>query len=154
MLLKFATFGRIISVASWTINYNETACKTKPPCTGFLRRSTVRVVRSTRSGAGKSLYVKRRVEELQACTKSTLPLSVSLPLHTRDVDFRYITKHLIPYVEDTESQHARIFHIDITSEVCICCYLEVYVFIMILQPKIEQHKIFLIRYFINPRQGI
>lgn len=82
----------------------------------FSCRSTVRVVRSTRSGVGKSLYVKRREEDLQELTKTKTSLKVSLPLHARAVDFNYITRKLI---EKTENPNARIFHIDITSEVCI-----------------------------------
>ena len=79
--------------------------------------STVRVVKSSQSGSGKTLYILRREEMLQQLCQTTESRIVSLPLHERKVDFSYVTRNLLQYVDDPEESCARIFHIDVTNEV-------------------------------------
>ena len=81
--------------------------------------SYVRVVKSERAGMGKSLYIQRLKEELQAKTRKG-PHYVIIPVHGPKVTFDTIVqalKHPFEKMTDQDSGQAIIFHIDISPSV-------------------------------------
>ena len=79
----------------------------------FSNRSCVRVVSSTRSGMGKSLYVKRMADQLRA-HKAVGTVCVTIPLHgptvSPDIVMEFLKEHLMDL-------HCTIFHFDIAPSV-------------------------------------
>ena len=77
-------------------------------------RSKVRVVSSTRSGMGKSLYIQRLTETLQALLPSNAVARVTIPIHgptiTPDMMLDFFEKHM-----DTDV--CTIYHLDIAPSV-------------------------------------
>ncbi|XP_053385748.1 E3 ubiquitin-protein ligase RNF213-like [Mercenaria mercenaria] len=82
-----------------------------------IQNSTVRVITSTRSGAGKTLYKIRRDEQLHKLTNSRGSMSISLPLQEKVINVNFVTGHLLPHVEEPYQEKCKIYHIDITNEV-------------------------------------
>ncbi|XP_053391303.1 E3 ubiquitin-protein ligase rnf213-alpha-like, partial [Mercenaria mercenaria] len=81
-------------------------------------RSTVRVVKSWRAGVGKSLFKRRREEELQNLNKAhVVSTSVSIPLHDKAVDTHNVVQRLLEHTNKPEELSARLFHIDVAHEV-------------------------------------
>ena len=84
-------------------------------------RSCVRVVRSERAGMGKSLYIQRLEEKLEAKTQQG-PHRVIIPVHGPKVTFGSIVQALkYPFEKTTnqDSDHGIIFHLDISPSVRI-----------------------------------
>ena len=84
-------------------------------------RSSVRVVRSERAGMGKSLYIQRLEEKLEAKTQHG-PHRVIIPVHGPKVTFDSIVQALKYPFEKTTNQdidHGIIFHLDISPSVRI-----------------------------------
>ena len=81
----------------------------------------VRVVSSTRSGMGKSLYIQRRAEELKRNLPSTEPTHVTIPVHgpvaTSDIMLDFFKQHMA-------RETCTIYHLDIAPSVSVlsCVY--------------------------------
>ncbi|CAC5418097.1 RNF213 [Mytilus coruscus] len=89
-------------------------------CVDF-ERSFVRVVKSFRSGVGKTLFVKTMLSTLEKKMdkygSSHSEYLVSIPIHGKKVVSDSITDVLLQYTGLPESNDRRIFHIDISHEV-------------------------------------
>ena len=81
-------------------------------------RCTVRIIRSERTGMGKSLYVKRMTSKLKKKFKKpvTYPLCVTIPIHGPNVDFDKVTKSLLCHANPMDPL-PQIFHFDIAPSV-------------------------------------
>ncbi|KAK7459431.1 hypothetical protein BaRGS_00038999, partial [Batillaria attramentaria] len=78
----------------------------------------VRVVRSKRSGVGKTLYKRRLGEKLKKKhPKATRDVSVSIPLHCRVANTPDIAAMLLEHTLDPEHVLPRVMHIDISYQV-------------------------------------
>ena len=88
-------------------------------------RSTVRVVKSKRAGIGKTLYKKRRVEDLEKLNlvSTDRNLSVSIPLYEKNVSMIQVADKLLPYTLKHGEVFPRIFHLNISYEVKTICNL-------------------------------
>ena len=77
-------------------------------------RSKVRVVSSTRSGMGKSLYIQRLTESLQTMRPSNAVARVIIPIHgptiTPDMMLDFFEKHF-------DSDVCIIYHLDVAPSV-------------------------------------
>ena len=97
-----------------------------------LPRSCVRVLKSHRAGVGKSLYAKRRIEQLYRMVgnnenidvnggKQTLNddriMSIKIPLQEKAIDVDTFCSILLQHTTLPENSFPRIFHIDISYEV-------------------------------------
>ncbi|XP_053389016.1 E3 ubiquitin-protein ligase rnf213-alpha-like, partial [Mercenaria mercenaria] len=82
-----------------------------------LQSSTVRVIRSKRSGVGKTLYKKRKEETLKRMMKTEESLSVTLSLHGKHIDVDKIIGLLRPHARLPGQESPRIIHIDVANEV-------------------------------------
>ncbi|XP_052817087.1 E3 ubiquitin-protein ligase rnf213-alpha-like [Mya arenaria] len=82
-------------------------------------RLTVRVVRSTRAGVGKTLYVQRKEEKLTACPRGAKSVCkrVTIPLQTKNVDMWHVTDRLLKYIELPSINCTNLYHIDVYHEV-------------------------------------
>ncbi|KAK3585576.1 hypothetical protein CHS0354_036763 [Potamilus streckersoni] len=80
--------------------------------------STVRVVKSWRAGVGKSLYVKRKNEELMQKNPhhKTTDL-VNIPLQEKEINISQVTQNLLTHILPPGVTTPRIFHLDIAHEV-------------------------------------
>ncbi|WAR11571.1 R213A-like protein [Mya arenaria] len=91
-----------------------------PPVTALTHGSlTVRVVRSTRAGVGKTLYVQRKEEKLTACPRGAKSVCkrVTIPLQTKNVDMWHVTDRLLKYIELPSINCTNLYHIDVYHEV-------------------------------------
>ena len=79
----------------------------------------MRVVSSTRSGMGKSLYIQRLTETLQAMLPSNAVARVTIPIHgpvvIPDMMLDFFEKHM-------DSDVCIIYHLDIAPSVSIILY--------------------------------
>ena len=89
----------------------------------FCFRCSVRVIKSHRAGVGKSLKVRRLLEQRQDWE---LPdngydgsFLVSIPLHCKVVDPSVVLRRLLEHSLEPHMVVPRIFHIDIAHEVCV-----------------------------------
>ncbi|KAH3735719.1 hypothetical protein DPMN_042254 [Dreissena polymorpha] len=84
-------------------------------------RSSARIVKSSRAGVGKSLYVKRRAEALSIQfgqkLKNLDTKLVSIPLQEKNIDIDDVIQILLLHTPTPGMKTARIFHIDISHEV-------------------------------------
>lgn len=105
-------------------------------------RLCVRVVKSTRSGMGKTLYMTRLVTKLRTLQKEDLDedseegygydynddsvvrdkeeeesLHVTVPLYEKHVDCNYVAATLLQHLPPSCASHARLIHLDIAYEV-------------------------------------
>ncbi|KAH3727158.1 hypothetical protein DPMN_053084, partial [Dreissena polymorpha] len=81
-------------------------------------RSSGRVIKSSRSGVGKSLYVKRCAEQMAHLLGSKLETKVvTIRLQEKYIDLHEVTQILIEQTPTPGKATARIFHIDISHEV-------------------------------------
>ncbi|XP_052243691.1 E3 ubiquitin-protein ligase rnf213-alpha-like [Dreissena polymorpha] len=84
-------------------------------------RSSARIVKSSRAGVGKSLYVKRRAEALSIQfgqkLKNLDTKLVSIPLQEKNIDIHEVIQILLVHTPTPGIKTARIFHIDISHEV-------------------------------------
>ena len=74
----------------------------------------MRLVTSQRAGMGKSLYIKRRTEELLKSGTTHGPHEVIVPIHGPMVTSDTIVGALMPHIEKNSSA---IFHLDIAPNV-------------------------------------
>lgn len=81
-------------------------------------RCTVRVIRSERTGMGKSLYVKRLTRKLEKKLKlpMTYQLCVTIPIHGPNVDLDIVMKSLQQHANPVDPP-PQIFHFDIAQTV-------------------------------------
>ena len=85
----------------------------------------MRVVSSTRSGMGKSLYIQRLTETLQAMLPSNAVARVTIPINgpviSPDIMLDIFEKHM-------DSDVCTIYHLDIAPSVrltqCICMLIK------------------------------
>ncbi|KAL3881536.1 hypothetical protein ACJMK2_027968, partial [Sinanodonta woodiana] len=92
--------------------------KFKPAAVVDPDRSCVRIVKSTRAGMGKSLYVKGRVEDLSSQNQThRRPCHVIVPLQDREINISKVTQILLSYMLPLRDTTPRIFHLDISHEV-------------------------------------
>ena len=97
----------------------------------------MRIVKSSRAGVGKTLFIKRMVESLgeepsltEGCVHEAgegaqqeevgnqraaprKPQLVGLPLHGRKVNISSLAKRLRPFYSQVDTKEGRFFHIDI-----------------------------------------
>ena len=74
----------------------------------------MRVVTSQRSGMGKSLYIKRRTENLLKSVTTDGPHEVIVPIHGPIVTSDTVVGALMPHIKKNFSV---IFHLDIAPNV-------------------------------------
>ncbi|XP_032991850.1 E3 ubiquitin-protein ligase RNF213-like [Lacerta agilis] len=93
---------------------------TQPPSSSasvFKDQMCVGIVVSERAGAGKSLYVKRLQEKMEAkLHRSKVPLK-TIRLIDPHVDEGKVLKSLLPFLDHQYQKQPMIFHFDITSSV-------------------------------------
>ncbi|KAM6403591.1 E3 ubiquitin-protein ligase RNF213-like [Rhynochetos jubatus] len=82
----------------------------------FKDNMCVGIVSSKRAGLGKSLYVKRLHERLQAEQPDCTELLKTIRLIEREVDEDKVLKSLLPFLNRNQTK-PMIFHFDITSSV-------------------------------------
>ncbi|XP_070197743.1 E3 ubiquitin-protein ligase rnf213-alpha-like isoform X2 [Littorina saxatilis] len=89
-------------------------------------RLCIRVVKSSRSGMGKTLYKKRLVTKLRALLGEDEDkpndmegekLHVTVPLYEKHVDSKDVADTLLQYMPPSCHSHARLIHLDIAYEV-------------------------------------
>lgn len=83
-------------------------------------RSSVRVIRSSRGGVGKSLFKSRMVDSLTECLPNierTRPIGVTIPLHEKKINVDKMIEVLLRETSPPEWYEPRIFHLDISHEV-------------------------------------
>ena len=89
-------------------------------------RCSVRVVKSWRAGVGKTLYKKRMVDELHESVPNisrTKPADVTIPLHEKTINVDNIMDIFLEEILLPQSHEPRLFHIDISHEVCIYVFI-------------------------------
>ncbi|KAM6050451.1 E3 ubiquitin-protein ligase RNF213 isoform 2-T2 [Chlamydotis macqueenii] len=83
----------------------------------FKENMCVGIVSSKRAGVGKSLYVKRLHERLQAEQPDYTKLLKTIRLIEPEVDEDKVLKSLLPFLKRKHQRKPMIFHFDITSSV-------------------------------------
>ncbi|XP_065503793.1 E3 ubiquitin-protein ligase RNF213 [Caloenas nicobarica] len=83
----------------------------------FKDNMCVGIVSSKRAGVGKSLYVKRLHERLQAEQPECTELLKTIRLIEPEVDEDKVLKSLLPFLKRKHQTKPMIFHFDITSSV-------------------------------------
>ncbi|WAR07210.1 RN213-like protein, partial [Mya arenaria] len=88
---------------------------------GFQKVSTVRIIKSTRAGVGKTLFVHRKDEavqvQIQRKTKLVDTQKVSIPLQEKVINLHCFIQRLLEHTPDPRKQSARIFHLNMNHEV-------------------------------------
>lgn len=82
---------------------------------------TVRVIKSWRAGVGKSLFKKRLTQELHKLIPSASedhPNSLTISLHEKRLNTDEVMNVLLQCMLPPEMNVPRIFHFDISHEVC------------------------------------
>ncbi|XP_052808614.1 E3 ubiquitin-protein ligase rnf213-alpha-like isoform X2 [Mya arenaria] len=93
------------------------------PCAAMVdfKRSTVRVIKSTRVGVGKTLFVQRKDKAVQAMIhrkyKSVDTQRVSIPLQEKVINLHSFIQSLLEHTPDPRKLSARIFHLNMNHEV-------------------------------------
>ena len=87
-----------------------------------LLRLSVRLIKSSRAGMGKSLIVKRLTKQLETISntkKKNLQstLCCTIPVHGVCVDSNAITRHLLSHTLKRGDTLSRIFHLDVSQSV-------------------------------------
>ena len=85
-----------------------------------LFRSYVRLVTSQRAGMGKSLYIKRRKEDLFKSVATHEPHEVIVPIHGPTVTPDTVVGALMPHIKNNFSI---IFHLDIAPNVSYTVFI-------------------------------
>ncbi|XP_053396018.1 E3 ubiquitin-protein ligase rnf213-alpha-like [Mercenaria mercenaria] len=80
-------------------------------------RSSVRVIKSWRAGVGKTLFKKRKSEQLNLYSNTAKAKEVSIPLHEKTIDMYYVTQRLLEHTKQPGESAARLFHFDVSHEV-------------------------------------
>ncbi|XP_061169142.1 E3 ubiquitin-protein ligase RNF213-like [Saccostrea echinata] len=82
---------------------------------------TVRIIKSWRSGVGKTLYKKRLVEKLNLTHKKLdrggRATTITIPIHEKRIEVDEIMSVLLQNTSPTMKTEPRIFHIDLSHEV-------------------------------------
>ncbi|XP_076466869.1 E3 ubiquitin-protein ligase rnf213-alpha-like [Babylonia areolata] len=79
---------------------------------------SVRVVKSSRSGVGKTLYKQRVTSRLRRCLPGEQrPVSITIPLHGRLADTADIAACLLQHTLDPSDVLPRVVHLDISYQV-------------------------------------
>jgi hypothetical protein len=81
--------------------------------------SSVRVVRSSRAGVGKSLFISQLAECLSKLpnnfgANSLVPLHIVVPLHDRKINLDSVLNRLVPCSPSPDTRLSRIIHIDVS----------------------------------------
>ena len=98
---------------------------------------SVRVVRSNRSGVGKTLYKQRLSKQLRKrLGRRKRSVSVSIPLHCRVADMASIAALLLEHTLEPVETLPRIIHLDISYQVerqfySFICYFQLTFFVVI-----------------------
>ncbi|XP_052808680.1 E3 ubiquitin-protein ligase rnf213-alpha-like isoform X1 [Mya arenaria] len=93
------------------------------PCAAMVdfNGSTVRVIKSTRAGVGKTLFVHRKDEAVQAQiyrkNKLVDTRKVSIPLQEKVINLHSFIQRLLEHTPDPRKHSARIFHLNMNHEV-------------------------------------
>ncbi|XP_052808603.1 E3 ubiquitin-protein ligase rnf213-alpha-like isoform X2 [Mya arenaria] len=93
------------------------------PCAAMVdfKRSTVRIIKSTRAGVGKTLFVHRKDEavqvQIQRKNKSVDTQKVSIPLQEKVINLHCFIQRLLEHTPDPRKQSAKIFHLNMNHEV-------------------------------------
>ena len=76
------------------------------------------MIRSERTGMGKSLYIKRMTKTLKKKFKSPIkhPPCVTIPIHGPNVDFDEVMRSLLRYANPRDP-FPQIFHFDVAPSV-------------------------------------
>uniref|UniRef100_A0A670HUU1 RING-type E3 ubiquitin transferase n=1 Tax=Podarcis muralis TaxID=64176 RepID=A0A670HUU1_PODMU len=93
---------------------------TQPPSSSasvFKDQMCVGIVASERAGVGKSLYVKRLQEKMEAKLQGRGVILKTIRLIDPDVDEGKVLRTLLPFLENQYQKQPMIFHFDITSSV-------------------------------------
>ncbi|XP_053396012.1 E3 ubiquitin-protein ligase rnf213-alpha-like [Mercenaria mercenaria] len=97
---------------------HTTNARISPAALADDERSTVRVIKSWRSGVGKSLFKSRKERAVLALNaKEVNEESVTIPLQEKDVDLHYVIERLLDHTPKANELTARLFHIDVSHEV-------------------------------------
>ncbi|XP_053231504.1 E3 ubiquitin-protein ligase RNF213-like isoform X2 [Podarcis raffonei] len=83
----------------------------------FKDQMCVGIVASERAGVGKSLYVKRLQEKMEAKLQGRGVILKTIRLIDPDVDEGKVMRTLLPFLENQNQKQPMIFHFDITSSV-------------------------------------
>lgn len=84
----------------------------------------MRVVKSWRSGVGKTLYKERREEDLKKLNQdNVVSSSVSVPLQDKVVNTNKVVQRLLEHAKKPDEKFSTLFHIDV--------YHEVYLFLLL-----------------------
>lgn len=75
------------------------------------------MVKSEKSGMGKSLYVERMGAKVRSLLRVKEPVVVTIPLHQRHVDAGRVLAMLLEHTPQSGKPQPRIYHIDISYEV-------------------------------------
>ena len=88
-------------------------------------QSCVRVVMSTCSGMGKTLFVQRIAAKLSALTHhSSTPVYVCIPINGPQVSSDQIVRYLMPHLQGPSAPLPQLLHFDISHMVhlFLTCY--------------------------------
>ena len=91
-------------------------------CFCFSKRSSIRVVKSWRAGVGKSLFKRNMVtalKERQNTMSEDTELVVTIPLYDKNIVIDEVMKILLTHTHPPHIKQPRIFHFDISHEVCL-----------------------------------
>ena len=84
---------------------------------GFVSRMCVRIVKSARSGMGKSLYVKKMAQKLEEL-RGTGPYIITVPIHGPKVTPDDVLVLLQSWI-DSHACNSTIIHFDISPKVSL-----------------------------------
>ena len=81
-------------------------------------RCIARVIKSERTGMGKSLYIRRLTRKLRKKLEhpASYPLCVTIPIHGPNVDLDVVMKSLLHHAKPVDPP-PQIFHFDIAPTV-------------------------------------
>lgn len=69
---------------------------------------------------GKTLYKRRKAEELRKIYEEDENSVLTIPLHDKTVNIDEVMKILLDVTLPPGEEFPRIFHIDLSHKVCIC----------------------------------
>jgi hypothetical protein len=77
------------------------------------------VIKSKRAGVGKSLFKKRREEDISGLNTSMVVRqhAVTIPLQEKTIDLHFVIEKLLEHTLKPNEDAARLFHIDVSHEV-------------------------------------
>ena len=110
------------------------------------QNSSVRVVRSSRAGDGKSFFIDHIAQKLSdlpqnrfartgLCNTSNRPLHFVIPLHETEVNTNMVLEILLPMSSSSEPPLARLIHIDVS--LCVVKGLDIFLFSLLILGEIS-----------------